>query len=135
AAVYRDKLQDEGRALEHLELSVQANPESEETLWPLADHYMATQNWTKAMPLLDVLVDKLDERGDRERLAKVHKRLGQCAEAVYDDDRALDEYTAAVQYATPDKETLRGLARLNFKKENYSESLRYYQQVIDTYGS
>ncbi len=135
ASLFRDKLHDEGRALEHLELSVQANPESEETLWPLADHYMATRNWTKAMPLLDVLVDKLDARGDRERLAQVHKRLGQCAEAVYDDDRALDEYSAAVEHASPDKETLRGLARLHFKKQNYSEALRYYQQVIDTYGS
>lgn len=131
ADVWRDKLDAPGKALEHLEKAVAADPESETTLWPLADHYMAVENWTKAMPLLDVLVDKLEGTNDVARLAQVHKRLGMCAEALYDNARALDEYRAAVQLAPPDFLMLRGLAGLNFKQQNWQEARRYYQQIVD----
>lgn len=134
ARVLREHLGEKERALSHYELAVEGDPESEETLWPLAEHYMAVENWTKASPLLDVLVDKLDTLGDRERLALVHRQLGQCAEKMFDSDRALDEYRASVELAPPDLPTLRGLARLTYKKESWAETQRYNQEVLDKHA-
>ena len=52
ASVLRDKLGQEELALAHLEMSVEACPDAEETLWPLAQHYMEGELWAKALPLL-----------------------------------------------------------------------------------
>jgi len=134
AKVLQQKLGQNERALSHYEQAVTGDPENEETLWPLAEHYMAVENWTKASPLLDVLVDKLDALGDRDRLAQVHRQLGLCAEKMFDNDRALDEYRASVELAPPDLDTLRGLSRLTYKKESWEESQRYNQQVLDRYA-
>ncbi len=131
ASVKGEQLLQDADALVHLESAARLNPESRAALNGLADYYMREKGWTKAMPLLELLVDKLDPIEDRPRLTEVHKRLGQCAEAVYQYEQALDEYTKAAQLQAPDREVLQGLARLHYRKENYGQAERYLQQVLD----
>ncbi len=133
ASVLREHMGASERALAHLEAAVQGDSENVATLWPLAEHYVAVKDYPKAMPLLDVLVDKLDAMGDHERLGLVHKRLGQCAEAVLDPDRALDEYRAAVEEGHADLDTLRGLARLTYARENWEDSRKYSKMALDRF--
>ena len=134
ARILRDELGDADQALQHLEKAVAADPESISSLWPLAEHYMATRNWTKAMPLLDVLADKLDHTDDLSRLAMVHKNLGMAAEAMYDNDRALEEYRRASDLGQPDREVLAGLARLSYRRQSYADAERYYRELVDRFG-
>ncbi len=130
ASVWREKLFDTQKALEHLEAAVEADPESQDALWPLADHYMGLSQWTKAMPLLDVLADRLEQSGD-DRVGEVHKRIARCAEALLDNDRAVDHYEVALQQLPNDGEVLRGLARLRFKKGDYQAAERLFSDLVE----
>jgi len=120
-------------ALDHLEAAAGLDPESRRALWSLAQLYMNAEEHTKAMPLLDLLVDKLSEETDREQLFKVRKHLGLCAEQVAQYEQAIEELERAAGLMAPDRETVEALARLHFKKRNYAEAERYLKQVIDTY--
>jgi len=133
AEAYSQKLGQPEAAVAALEAAAQLDPESRRALWTLAEHYMREEEWVKAMPLLDPLVDKLDASEDTEQLCRVHKHLGLCAEQLYQFERALDELQTASQLMPPDRETLTALARLYYKKENYEEAERYLQKVVDTY--
>ena len=130
ASVWREKLFETQKALEHLEAAVEADPESQDALWPLADHYMGLSQWTKAMPLLDVLADRLDAAED-PRLGEVHKRIARCAEALLDSDRAVDHYEVALQHLPNDGQVLRGLARLRFKKGDYQAAERLFGDLVE----
>jgi golgin subfamily B member 1 len=135
ASVLRDKLGQEELALAHLEMSVEACPEAEETLWPLAQHYMDGELWAKALPLLDVLVEKLEEHEGDERLPKIHKDIARCNEALYDFDSALGAYRAALELDGTDNDCVHGLARLSFQLEAWEESRDYYGLFVDEKGS
>jgi tetratricopeptide (TPR) repeat protein len=53
ATVWREHLGNGDKALEHLELGVDADPMSRDALMPLAEHYISIEAWIKAMPLLE----------------------------------------------------------------------------------
>ena len=131
ARVWREKLFEPGKALEHLEAAVSADPDSQEALWPLADHYIGAEQWTKAMPLLDVLADRLEHAGEDPRRGEVHKRLATCAAALLDDSRAIDHYELALRSLPDDGEVLRGLARLQFKRGEYAAAERHFSDLVE----
>ncbi|PIE19200.1 MAG: hypothetical protein CSA66_02830 [Proteobacteria bacterium] len=133
AEVFAHQLGEPDKALEHLEAAAKLNPESRRALWALADYYQLQRQWTKAMPLLELLVDKLDVEADREQLFKVRKRLGLCAEQVYQTEQAIDDLERALELKEPDRELLQALARLHYKKENYEQAEGYLKQVIARY--
>ncbi|MCA9514418.1 MAG: tetratricopeptide repeat protein [Myxococcales bacterium] len=133
ALAYANKLSQPDTALENLETAAQLDPESRRALWELAEFYIHAEQWTKAMPLLDLLVDKLDADQDKEQLFRVRKNLGLCAEQVYQYEQAIDELEQAAALMPPDRATLEALARLHYRKENYDVAERYLQEVIDKY--
>ncbi|MGM0574216.1 MAG: tetratricopeptide repeat protein [Myxococcota bacterium] len=134
AQVHRERLHDPDKALQHLEAAVEADPDSEAALEPLADHYMSIEEWTKAMPLLDVLADRLAAHGDEARLGEVHKKLARCAESLLDDDRAIDEYERARAALPHDPEVLLGLGRLHFKRRSWEQAEATYRQLAEEAG-
>ncbi|MCB9730663.1 MAG: tetratricopeptide repeat protein [Deltaproteobacteria bacterium] len=134
AEVWRERLYNGEKALEHLELAVEADPESESALAPLADYYMSNEQWTKAMPLLDVLSDRLEGSDDVARRGDVHRRLAMCAEALLDDERALDEYRRALAILPGNVDVLLGLSRLHFKRERWDEAERHLAELVRLHG-
>lgn len=133
AEVMSDKLGQEEAALSHFEEAERADPESRRALQVLADHYMKTGAYEKAMTRLEALVDKLDPDVDKELVAQTHKKTGLCAEALYLDDQAIDELNLSARLVPPDLDTLRALGRIHYKKGNYKEAERYLQEVLDKY--
>jgi tetratricopeptide (TPR) repeat protein len=134
AEVWRERLYNGEKALEHLELAVEADPESEAALGPLADYYMSSEQWTKAMPLLDVLSDRLDGSDEVERRGDVHRRLAMCAEALLDDERAMEEYARALAILPGNVDVLLGLSRLHFKRERWAEAERHLSELVRLHG-
>lgn len=133
AEVHAEKLGQAEVALAHFEEAERADPESRRALEVLADHYMKTGAWEKAMTRLEALVDKLDPEEDKALVAQTHKKTGLCAEALYLDDQAIDELNMSAQLVPPDLETLRALGRIHYKKGNFREAERYLQEVLDKY--
>ncbi len=133
AEVMSDKLGQEEAALTHFEEAERADPESRRALQVLADHYMRTGSFEKAMTRLEALIDKLDPDVDKALVAQTHKKTGLCAEALYLDDQAIDELNLSAQLVPPDLDTVRALGRIHYKKGNYREAERYLQEVLDKY--
>jgi len=133
AEIMSEKLGQEDQALAHFEEAERADPESRRALQVLADHYMKTGAYEKAMTRLEALVDKLDPEVDKAIVAQTHKKTGLCAEALYLDDQAIDELNLSAQLVPPDLETVRALGRIHYKKGNYHEAERFLQEVLDKY--
>ncbi len=133
AETYSEKLNQPELALQHFEAAERSDPESRRALEALADHYMRTASWEKAMTRLEALVDRTDPNSDKALLASIHKRLGLCAEALYLDDQAVEDLEMSARLVPADLDTLRALGRIHYKRSNFREAERYLQEVLDKY--
>ncbi len=130
ARLWRDHVSRVDRAVEHFERALVDDPDNLRALAPLADHYIGVEQWARAMPLLEVLAHHVDEGGDGLGRARVHQRIAECAEALLDDVRALDEYAAAEQLGADDPAIRRALARLAFRLERHAEAEQWHQRLL-----
>ena len=111
------------------EAAYAADPENEDSAMPLVDEYVGREEWTKAEPLLDLLVRKSAKR-DRAEQHALQKKLGQVCAALGKDEKALKAYTAAHQLDLTDQGTIRGLAELCFRLKDWAAALTNYQKVL-----
>ncbi|MFO0667853.1 MAG: hypothetical protein U0174_28125 [Polyangiaceae bacterium] len=127
--VREELLQDHGSAVLAWEAAIEADPENEEAALPLADEFISTEQWERAEPLLELLVRKAGKR-DRAEQHSLNKKLGIVTSALGKDDRALKAYTAAHQLDLTDQETIRGLADVSFRLQDWGAALTNYQKVL-----
>jgi tetratricopeptide (TPR) repeat protein len=115
------------------EAGYEADPENEEAALPLVDEYIGKEDWTRAEPLLDMLVRKSGKRERGEQHA-LQNKLGQVCAALEKDDKALKAYTAAHQLDLTDQVTIRGLADVCFRLKDWGAALTNYQKVLTALG-
>ena len=124
-----DMLQDHDSAVLAWEAASEADPENEEAAAPLADEFIATEQWARAEPLLDLLTRKAAKR-ERAEQHELNKKLGKVCAALGKDDKALKAYNAAHQLDLTDQETIRGLADVSFRLRDWAGALTNYQKVL-----
>ncbi|RYG85836.1 tetratricopeptide repeat protein, partial [bacterium] len=115
------------------EAAHEADPENEDAAMPLADEYVATEQWAKAEPLLDLLVRKAGKR-ERAEQHQLHYKLGVVTAAQGKDDKALKAYSAANQLDLTDQATIRGLAEVSFRLKDWGAALTNFQKVLTALG-
>src|SRR5579872_1983834 len=115
------------------EQAYEADAENEDAAFPLVDEYIATEQWTKGEPLLDLLVRKSGKR-DRTEQHELQNKLGHVCAALGKDDKALKAYTAAHQLDLTDQVTIRGLAEVCFKLKDWGAAQTNYQKVLTALG-
>jgi tetratricopeptide (TPR) repeat protein len=115
------------------EAGYEADPENEDAALPLVDEYIGKQDWTRAEPLLDMLVRKSGKRERGEQHA-LQNKLGQVCAALEKDEKALKAYTAAHQLDLTDQVTIRGLADVCFRLKDWGAALTNYQKVLTALG-
>jgi tetratricopeptide (TPR) repeat protein len=126
-------LGDHASAVLAWEAAYEADPENEDAAMPLVDEYIASEQWQKAEPLLDLLVRKSSKR-DRGEQHALQNKLGQVCAALGKDDKALKAYQAAHQLDLTDQVTIRGLAEVCFKLKDWGAALTNYQKVLTALG-
>jgi len=128
-----EMLGDHASAVLAWEAAYEADSENEDAAMPLVDEYIGREEWTKAEPLLDMLVRK---SGKRERVEQhaMQNKLGQVCAALGKDDKALKAYTAAHQLDLTDQATIRGLADVCFRLKDWGAALTNYQKVLTALG-
>lgn len=126
-------LGDHAAAVLAWEQAYEADGENEDAAFPLVDEYIATEQWTKAEPLLDLLVRKSGKR-DRAEQHELQNKLGHVCAALGKDDKALKAYTAAHQLDLTDQVTIRGLAEVCFKLKDWGAAQTNYQKVLTALG-
>ncbi len=128
-----DQLGEHDAAVLAWEAAYEADPENEDAALPLSNHYIEVQDWTRAEPLLDMLVRKSGKR-ERAEQHDLQRKLGQVTAALGKDDKALKAYTAAHQLDLTDQITIRGLAEVSFRLKDWGSALTNYQKVLTSLG-
>jgi len=128
-----EMLGDHDSAVLAWESANEADPDNEDAALPLANEYVARENWVKAEPLLEMLTRKAGKR-DRSEQHDLWNKLGQTQAALGKDDRALKAYSAAQQLDLTDQVTIRGLAEVCFRLRDWAGALNNFQKVLTSLG-
>ncbi len=120
-------------AVQAYELAMQCDEDCEEAALPLVEEYGRTERWAEAEPLAEMLVKKGKNR-ERHEQHMLNKLLGKVLAALGKDERALKAYQTAHQLDLTDQETIRGIADVAFRLQDWPSALTNYQKVLTSLG-
>ncbi len=124
-----EMLSEHDLAVQAYELAIQCDAESEEAALPLVEEYIRTERWAQAEPLAELLVRKSKNR-ERGEQHTFHKLLGKVHAALGNNEKALKAYQTANQLDLTDQETIRGIADVAFRLQDWPSALTNYQKVL-----
>lgn len=130
----REKHLDEhGLAIESYKQAIELDGELEEAALPLLDHYVRESDWVSAEPLAELMVrrSKNADRGEQHRLNNIQ---GKVLAALNKNEAALAAYQAAFQFDVTSQETIRGIAEVSYRVQDWPTALANYQKVLTALG-
>ena len=101
----------------------------EEAALPLVQEYIRLERFQDAEPLAELLVRKSKNR-ERGEQHTFHKLLGKVHGALGNNEKALKAYQTANQLDLTDQETIRGIADVAFRLQDWPSALTNYQKVL-----
>jgi tetratricopeptide (TPR) repeat protein len=116
-------------AINAYERAIASDRECEDAAQPLVDEYVATERWSEAAPLAEMLVKKSKTKDKSEQHA-ITRMLGKIQEARGNYSEALKAYQVAHQLDVTDPETVRGMAAVCFQLQDWPNALTNYQKVL-----
>ncbi len=132
--IYEDRLQDDQRALDYYEQTIELSPENLAAAEPLANMYLRERRWARAQPLLDLLVRKRAQDRTNPTLFQLYFNLGQVCEELAQPERALKEYNESYELNPNHLATLLGMGRLFYKRGDHDRALKVYQTITRYHG-
>jgi tetratricopeptide (TPR) repeat protein len=135
ARYYQDSREDRDNASRYYEEALKLVPDSLEAARPLADIYVAREEWEKAEKMLDVVVAKLSESAARDPqmgidLCRQLYRLGYVCEKMKKSERALGAYERAYQLDATYLPAAEGYANLLVGGGRFADALSVYQAIL-----
>jgi tetratricopeptide (TPR) repeat protein len=124
-----EQLSEHDLAVQAYELAIQCDADSEEAALPLVEEYIRTERWAQAEPLAELLVRKSKNR-ERGEQHTFYKLLGKVHAALGNNEKALKAYQTANQLDLTDQETIRGIADVAFRLQDWPSALTNYQKVL-----
>jgi tetratricopeptide (TPR) repeat protein len=131
--VYEEQLEDDANALNYYEQALEEDPHELSAAEPLIGLYLDRDAWERAVPLLEMVIERYRESEDphREELQKLHGQLARVYEGLQQDEKALEEYRRAFEMDARNVDVLMGLGRLLHQQGELREAGRMLQQVED----
>jgi golgin subfamily B member 1 len=135
AHFYLDKREDRDNATKYFEEAAKLSPESLEVAKPLADLYVAGENWERAESMLQIVTQRLGEIAALDakvskELCRQYYRLGYVAEKRDRKDVALTAYERAYQLDATYLHAAEGYANLLASTEKHEKALQVYQGIL-----
>lgn len=124
-----EMLSEHDSAIEAYELAMQCDDDCEDAALPLVEEYMRTERFAEAEPLAELLVRKSRNR-ERHEQHMLNNLLGRVLAAVGKDEKALKAYQTAHTLDLTDQETIRGIADVSFRLQDWPSALTNYQKVL-----
>ncbi|MBX5481947.1 MAG: tetratricopeptide repeat protein [Myxococcaceae bacterium] len=137
ARYFLDKKEDRDGASKYFEEALKHVPDLLDAARPLADIYVAREDWAGAEKMLDIVavqmanraVSEQDEALARELCRQLY-RLGYVSEKLGRKDKALGAYEKAYQLDATYLPALEGLGNLLVQAKRYEEALKVYQTIL-----
>ncbi|MFZ5470742.1 MAG: tetratricopeptide repeat protein [Myxococcota bacterium] len=137
ARYHAESKDDRDAATSWYEEALRLVPDSFDAARPLADIYIAKENWEGAERMLDIVAVKMAERAvdqQDEQLAKdlcrQLYRLGYVAEKLSNKDKALKSYEKSYQLDATYLPALEGLGNLLVQAGRHEEALKVYSTIL-----
>jgi len=130
----KDRLENLDGAVELFEAALERVPTLVEAVEPLAEIYMAREQWEKAFPLLEMQRQLLEQSAPADVLAALYSKVARVCLSTGNRPKALEYFRKAYDMDPTNVETLDGLASLNFAQGNYEVAEAYYKGLLDRAG-
>jgi tetratricopeptide (TPR) repeat protein len=127
--IYQKELGDEDKAADLFAKTLSLDPEHTEAAEPLSAIYFQRREWSKLLPVLEMLVRK-SERRPKGELAVMHHRLAKAADQLGDSDKALKHYKQAYDFDPTHLPTLLDRASLLYRRESWDDAFKLYQTIL-----
>lgn len=131
ADVSLEHLHDADNAVELLEAALQRAPRYEPAAATLSTLYQQREEWTRALPLLDVLRERAADSKRTHLEADVLRQMGGCLRRIGRTDDALAYYRGAHDKGANDGSVLRALGELNLAAGNIEVAATYFGRFVD----
>ncbi|HZN91477.1 MAG TPA: tetratricopeptide repeat protein, partial [Myxococcales bacterium] len=130
--------EDKEGAARWYEEALRLEPELLEAARPLADIYIAREDWEKGERMLDIVVKEMpvrvtgkpDEHSLSKELCRQYYRLGYVVEKLAKKDKALACYEKAYQLDATYLPALEGLGNMLVQARRLEEALKVYQSIL-----
>ncbi|MBW2731252.1 MAG: tetratricopeptide repeat protein, partial [Deltaproteobacteria bacterium] len=126
---YLEELGDEEMGTDLLARTLALDPDHEEAGAPLAEVYFREERYAEVEPVLDMLIRKTDRR-DNKRLQHLYYKLARSCDVLGNNDKALKYYRSAYDIDSTDLPTLRGMADLLHRTEDWERAFKIYQTIL-----
>ncbi|MBS1151710.1 MAG: agmK, partial [Myxococcaceae bacterium] len=138
ARYYSDTKEDKEVATGYFEESLRLVPDSLEAARPLADIYIAKENWDLGEQMLQIVTRQMsqqaamqpDDQDLTRELCRQFYRLGYVGEKLGKKDRALAAFEQAYQLDATYLPALEGLGHLLVHHKRYDDALKVYQTIL-----
>ncbi|MBX7099937.1 MAG: tetratricopeptide repeat protein [Myxococcaceae bacterium] len=138
ARYYLEQKDDRDTSVAYFEEALRLSPASTEAARPLADIYVAREQWDAAERMLEIVTRGLEQDlaaapddGDKAKeLCRQEYRLGYVAEKLGKKDRALGAYGKAYQLDSTYLPALEGYGHLLVSAKKFDEALKVYQSIL-----
>lgn len=138
ARYYADRKEDKDTAQGYYEEALKLDPQSLEAARPLADLYIAKENWEGGERMLDIvavgMANLLQGDPDNQDLARdlcrQSYRLGYVCEKLQKKDKALTAFERAYQLDATYLPALEGLGHLLVAAHRFDDALKVYQSIL-----
>ncbi len=137
ARFFGEKKEDRDEAQRHFEEALKHVPDAVEAARPLADIYVAKEEWAGAEKMLDIVAVQMARRAEAEadeglarELCRQLYRLGYVSEKLGKKEKALGAYEKAWQLDATYLPALEGLGNLLVQHQRFDEALKVYQTIL-----
>jgi len=134
ARIWRDKLENEDKALECYEIAVGLDSENLEAARVVAEARLKKRRHQEAHQLLERLARKGSESDlEPEELAGIHLKLAQTAESLGKNDQAGEAFEKAVELDPANHQILTQYGYHLSRQGRWERAVELYQQILDKY--
>lgn len=131
--VRADRLGETELALAAFEQAIELDAECDDAAAPLLTSYVEQSRWREALPLAELLVRR--SRGqDRSEQHRLNNLLGEIHAQLNNNEEALKAYQVAYQFDVTSQESIRGIAEVAYRLEDWPTALSNYQKVLTSLG-
>jgi tetratricopeptide (TPR) repeat protein len=137
AKYHAETRQDKDTATHYFEEALKHVPDSLEAARPLADVYIAREDWTLGEKMLDIVVRKMAEKAIAEKdgaltveLSRQLYRLGYVVEKLGKREKALDAYEKSYGLDARYLANLESFGNLLVQAKRYDDALKVFQAIL-----
>ncbi|QQR88837.1 MAG: tetratricopeptide repeat protein [Myxococcales bacterium] len=127
--LYDEKLEEHERAVEAYGKALEHDNYNEDAGLPLAKEFRKQGDYSKAMPLLQMLINTVDKRPKEEQF-ELWGLLGETAARVSDNTLAVEAYEHAHALDPKELSSLLGLAEAYYRNQAWDKAFKSYQMAL-----